>query len=55
MESVHIFQPIINETDFDNFFRRDEIFRKSRIKSYALEFQGHGKSEGPKFLVNDFT
>lgn len=49
------FQPIINETDFDNFFRRDEIFRENRIKSYALEFQGHGKSEGPKFLVNDFA
>ena len=49
------FQPILNDTIFDNFFRRDELFGNKRIKTYALEFQGHGKSEGPKFLVNDFN
>ena len=49
------FQPILDETDFDNFYRRDKIFRKKMIKSYALEFQGHGKSDGPKFLVNNFN
>lgn len=46
------FQPI--NSDFDNFLKRDKKFIKYNIKSYALEFQGHGKSEGDKCLVNDF-
>ena len=49
------FQPIINDTCFDNFFSRDKIFSSKKIKSYALEFQGHGKSEGAKCLINDFN
>tara|TARA_B110000977_G_C11083432_1_gene493689 strand:- start:871 stop:1755 length:885 start_codon:yes stop_codon:yes gene_type:complete len=49
------FQPIINETCFDNFYNRDKLFCKYAIKSYALEFQGHGKSEGTKCLITDFN
>ena len=48
-------QPIINDNCFDNFYTRDIFFRNKNIKSYALEFQGHGKSEGPKCLINDFN
>lgn len=49
------FQPIVNDNCFDNFYSRDLFFRNKNIKSYALEFQGHGKSEGPKCLINDFN
>tara|TARA_B110000908_G_C10266323_1_gene464349 strand:+ start:5454 stop:6347 length:894 start_codon:yes stop_codon:yes gene_type:complete len=49
------FQSIINENNYDNFISRDIYFSKSNIKSYAIEFQGHGKSEGPTCLVNDFN
>lgn len=49
------FQPILNDNCLDNFYSRDLFFRNKNIKSYALEFQGHGKSEGPKCLINDFN
>ena len=48
------FQPISPENNFDSFYTRDEFFIKYNIKSYALEFHGHGKSEGDKCLINDF-
>ena len=48
------FQMIINDNKFDNFYSRDLYFKLLNIKSYALEFQGHGKSEGPKCLINNF-
>lgn len=49
------FQMIINDNKYDNFNSRDSYFKTLNIKSYALEFQGHGKSEGPKCLINDFN
>jgi alpha-beta hydrolase superfamily lysophospholipase len=49
------FQPIINDECFDNFFSRSKIFRNKKIKSFALEFQGHGKSEGTMCLIDNFN
>lgn len=38
----------------DDFSNRVKILKKNNILSYALEFNGHGKSDGKKALINDF-
>jgi len=39
----------------DEFPDRDILFSKFNYKSYALEFHGHGKSEGIKCSINSFN
>lgn len=39
----------------DEFYNRIKIFKKKNIVSYALEFNGHGKSDGKKAYVEDFN
>lgn len=38
----------------DEFNNRVNIFKKGNIVSYALEFNGHGKSDGKKGYINNF-
>jgi acylglycerol lipase len=38
----------------DDFTFKDSFFRKFNFKSFALEFHGHGKSEGKKCFINNF-
>ena len=44
---------------FDNFDNRDkffsQIFDNNYYKSYALEFHGHGKSDGERCCIYDFN
>jgi len=46
------FQHIYNCTD--DFNNRTEILKKGNIKSYALEFRGHGKSSGKTGYFKNF-
>lgn len=46
------FQPVYKCVD--EFPDRDILFSKFNYKSYALEFHGHGKSEGVKCCINSF-
>lgn len=47
------FQPMTPYRCFDTFYYRDQLFYNHNIKSYALEFQGHGKSMGSRCLVDN--
>lgn len=47
------FQFISDEPD--EFYNRIKIFKKKNIVSYALEFNGHGKSDGKKAYVDNFN
>jgi len=38
----------------DEFTCKDSFFKKFNFKSFALEFHGHGKSEGNKCFINNF-
>ena len=38
----------------DEFTCKDSFFTKFNFKSFALEFHGHGKSEGKKCFINNF-
>ena len=38
----------------DSFSYRDNLFTSNNIKSFALEFHGHGKSSGLKCSIDDF-
>ena len=38
----------------DSLHKKNNYLTKIRIKSYFLEFHGHGKSEGLRCLINDF-
>jgi len=46
------FQPLYKCVD--EFPDRDILFSNFNYKSYALEFHGHGKSEGVKCCINSF-
>jgi len=46
------FQPVYK--CIDEFPDRDILFKKFNYKSFALEFHGHGKSEGIKCSINSF-
>jgi acylglycerol lipase len=46
------FQPLYKCVD--EFPDRDILFSKFDYKSYALEFHGHGKSDGVKCCINSF-
>ena len=46
------FQHVYNY--IDEFTYKDSFFRKFNFKSFALEFHGHGKSEGKKCFINSF-
>lgn len=39
----------------DSVLKKNNYFSEQRIKSYFLEFHGHGKSEGTRCLINDFN
>ena len=46
------FQPVYYS--IDEFTVRDEFFSKFGFKSFALEFHGHGKSNGLRCSINSF-
>lgn len=46
------FQPMFE--CIDEFENRDELFNRFSFKSFALEFQGHGKSEGNRCSIFSF-
>lgn len=46
------FQPVYHS--IDEFSYKDSFFKKFNFKSFALEFHGHGKSEGKKCFINNF-
>jgi acylglycerol lipase len=46
------FQPVYHS--MDEFEERDKFFVKFGYKSFALEFHGHGKSQGLKCAINSF-
>ena len=46
------FQMVIDSEDTIEY--RDMLFYSNNIKSYALEFHGHGKSHGIKCSIDDF-
>ena len=46
------FQPVYHS--MDEFKERDNFFIKFGFKSFALEFHGHGKSQGIKCSINTF-
>lgn len=46
------FQPVYHS--MDEFDERDKFFVKFGYKSFALEFHGHGKSQGLKCAINSF-
>ena len=43
-----------NNDCYDNFKNRVSIFEKQNVKSYGLEFYGHGKSDGRKAYIQNF-
>jgi len=51
------FQDISNNTiNFvNNFENRDSILSKNNIKSYGLEFHGHGKSDGKRCSIQSYN
>jgi acylglycerol lipase len=46
------FQPVFE--CIDEFQNRDKLFSNFNYKSFALEFHGHGKSEGTRCAINSF-
>jgi len=46
------FQPLFE--CIDEFKNKDQLFSNFNYKSFALEFQGHGKSEGTRCAINSF-
>jgi alpha-beta hydrolase superfamily lysophospholipase len=46
------FQPVYHS--LDEFDERDNFFSRFGYKSFALEFHGHGKSQGLKCAINSF-
>jgi alpha-beta hydrolase superfamily lysophospholipase len=46
------FQPVFE--CIDEFKNRDLLFSNFNFKSFALEFEGHGKSEGNRCSINSF-
>jgi len=46
------FQPVFE--CIDEFKNRDLLFSNFNFKSFALEFEGHGKSEGIRCSINSF-
>jgi alpha-beta hydrolase superfamily lysophospholipase len=46
------FQPMFD--CIDEFYNRDELFSRFSFKSFALEFHGHGKSEGNRCSIFSF-
>jgi caffeoylshikimate esterase len=46
------FQNVYNS--LDEFNERDKFFSKFNFKSFALEFHGHGKSDGTRCAINNF-
>lgn len=46
------FQPVYDCED--SFINRDKLFSSNNIKSFALEFHGHGKSDGIKCSIESF-
>jgi acylglycerol lipase len=46
------FQNLFNS--LDEFENRDNLFIRFNYKSFALEFHGHGKSEGDRCKINSF-
>ena len=46
------FQNLYNS--LDEFENRDNLFSRFNYKSFALEFHGHGKSEGDRCKINSF-
>lgn len=46
------FQPVFDSVD--EFSSRDKLFSKIDLKSFALEFHGHGKSEGIRCCIYSF-
>ena len=46
------FQPLYH--CIDEFTERDKFFIQQNFKSYALEFHGHGRSEGIRCCINSF-
>jgi len=46
------FQPVFE--CIDEFNNRDNLFSQFNYKSFALEFEGHGKSEGNRCSINSF-
>lgn len=43
------------EDEFIHFDKIDNFFIRHKIKSFGLEFEGHGKSDGEMCLVNDIN